>query len=368
MSMKEPCDACGKPSEATCSRCKAANYCGQECQRSNWKAHRAACKAAAAAQAAAAAREAEPEVAPTQSSASGAPPAACPAEAAKEQQGSRSMAEALPHAPTTLQQPSRQGGRSGTPGDPAGIDVTLTGSRSIENAQKVVDVLKERGVCVISAGAENAFRHALFLESKLLWDGSSFVEAKKGKPAMPGSPVIKFDTRDDKVLWMTKSWMSEHEREIKALKVLDDQLTDFGWGLAKLMEEQLGLTIASRTPGMLSCYPGHQVDGPRYDFHLDNPYQSSMGTPDDKRRLTLVYYISEAPWDVRKDGGALQVALSNPRRAPMTTEEALGSNMLTISPDADTLVAFFSHTMYHAVLPVMSKRPRFALSTWMNTA
>jgi hypothetical protein len=256
---------------------------------------------------------------------------------------------------------------SAAPGAAAPFDVSLSGPRSIANAQRVVDVLKERGVCVVRAGAERAFQRALFIESKLIWETGGFMEAKKGKPDVAGGTEIRFEDRDDKVLWMTKDWLTNHEKESKALKVLDGQLTDFGMGLAKLLEDRLGLVIANRTPGMLACYAGDDVNEPRYDYHMDNPYQTSMGTPDDKRRLTVIYYISDRSWDVRTEGGALQVALSDPRRPPKTTAEALQHDKITIAPDSDSLVIFFSHTMYHAVLPVTCKRRRFALSTWFQT-
>ena len=48
-----PCAACGRaldrPKPLRCSRCKAAYYCNQECQRAHWRAHKPHCTAAAAA-------------------------------------------------------------------------------------------------------------------------------------------------------------------------------------------------------------------------------------------------------------------------------------------------------------------------------
>lgn len=40
------CSRCGKPSPAMlrCGRCQQAQYCGRECQRSDWKDHKAACE------------------------------------------------------------------------------------------------------------------------------------------------------------------------------------------------------------------------------------------------------------------------------------------------------------------------------------
>ena len=47
-SMAEVCSnpACSEPGNLKCGRCKNARYCGQDCQRSQWSAHKAACKAA----------------------------------------------------------------------------------------------------------------------------------------------------------------------------------------------------------------------------------------------------------------------------------------------------------------------------------
>lgn len=255
---------------------------------------------------------------------------------------------------------------SGTPGTPACYDVILSGQRSMANAQLVVDKLMERGVCVVKAGAEKGLQKLLHIESRLLWDSGEFMEAKKGKPIVPGSEQIQYDSRDDKVVWMTSAWHEKFEKKCKALKVLDGLLGDFGFGLKHLLENQLGLEIRQRTCSMLSCYAGDEVPGARYDFHVDNPFQTSMRVPDDKRRLTVIYYISDGAWDVHKDGGALQVCLTNPRRALATTGEAITAPQLTVAPECDTLAIFFSHTMYHAVLPVTSNRKRFALSTWFT--
>ncbi|KAJ7766049.1 hypothetical protein B0H16DRAFT_1522878 [Mycena metata] len=39
------CDAgCGKPGEMRCSGCKILRYCGSECQKKDWKAHKLDCK------------------------------------------------------------------------------------------------------------------------------------------------------------------------------------------------------------------------------------------------------------------------------------------------------------------------------------
>jgi len=326
------CCVCGASGEAVCSRCRAVTYCGPDCQRADWKRHNLQCG---------------------KSDATSSTAAAHPVEA-----GTKESAQPIF---------ARGSGKSasGVPGEKASIDVYLVGHKSVEIAQRVVDILRERGVCVLKAGADKSFQRALMIESKLLWDSGEFGEAKKGRPDSV-SGEVKYDSRDDRILWMTNEWTDRNEKKCKALKVLDGQLKDFGWGINNLLEEQLGVGLKARTPGMLACYAGDVVPGARYDFHVDNPYQTSMRSNDDKRRLTLIYYINDGEWDVKKDGGALQVCLSNPRRAPQSTAEALQYDKLTISPESDTLVAFWSHTMFHAVLPVVGNKRRFALSTWFQ--
>jgi hypothetical protein len=41
------CGACGAPGLRKCRRCNKTRYCGKECQKSDWKAHKKTCKAAA---------------------------------------------------------------------------------------------------------------------------------------------------------------------------------------------------------------------------------------------------------------------------------------------------------------------------------
>ena len=41
----EQCDKCGKEAKIrACGGCGAKSYCGEECQRADWKAHKEACK------------------------------------------------------------------------------------------------------------------------------------------------------------------------------------------------------------------------------------------------------------------------------------------------------------------------------------
>lgn len=347
--MDEPCYVCGQPGLAQCSRCHSVTYCGPECQRSDWKQHKGTC---------------------TSTGLSSLSQVGSRLNTGRTQQAVLTPCKDIPASDTATPSSARPTfpvrSHTGVPGQPAPFDVTLRGERSIENAQRIVDVLKKRGVCVVRAGAEKVFHRALALESQTLWESGEFGEAQKGRPISPGSEQIHFDVRDDRVVWLTSEWVQKNERRCKALKVLDGQLEAFGFGLKQLLEDQLGLTLQKRTCGMLACYAGDASPGAHYDFHIDNPYQTQMEVPDDKRRLTVVYYINDGPWDVHTDGGALQVCLATPTKAPRTASEALLAEKLTIAPECDTMAVFFSHTMYHAVLPVVSRRRRFALSAWFN--
>lgn len=40
------CVVCGNPAPLVCARCKAANYCGKEHQKSHWATHKPMCKPA----------------------------------------------------------------------------------------------------------------------------------------------------------------------------------------------------------------------------------------------------------------------------------------------------------------------------------
>lgn len=361
MAAAPACHICGRRALAECARCHAAAYCGPECQRLDWRRHRPGCLGRTSEGVGVASAPTPSAARAGGSAASAAKPAgvgaAPPAAAAV---GARPSFAAAPPSAAVCRS------LSGEPGPPAAFDVVLTGERSVEKAGQVVECLRRRGVCVIKAGADRSFHRALLMEAKQLWEAGSFEEAKKGQPVVPGSDQIRYDARDDKVVWMSSDWTKQNEKRCRALKVLDGQLGDFGVGLSQMLDEQLGLTIKRRTVGMLSCYDGAAAPGARYDYHIDNPYQTAMDVPDDKRRLTLLYYITEGPWDVKEDGGGLQVCLTDPRRAPRTASEAMGAERLTVAPECDTMVAFFSHTMYHAVLPMAAPRRRFALSTWFQ--
>eukprot|EP00913_Durusdinium_trenchii_P020165 g18947.t1 len=53
-----------------------------------------------------------------------------------------------------------------------------------------------------------------------------------------GSQEIQFSARDDKVICLSSTVLEALGKKAQALKVLDNQLADFGWGIKKLLEER----------------------------------------------------------------------------------------------------------------------------------
>ena len=239
----EFCVVFGELGKATCSRCRSVWYCGPECQRADWKRHKTASRTRSPALLSAGKPKSSEEA---------------PSKVVKSRPGP-------PHAATL---PPPEGGTyfvnrsvSGVPGDAAPFDLVLTPQKSVETARMVVETLKKRGVCVIKAGADKDFQRSCAVEAKLLLDSGEFAQGQKGQLTEPAGDRVEYSFRDDIVLWMTTAWHERQDRKGNALKVLDQQLTDFGLGLKPLLEEELGLYISKRSLGMLSCYDGGITPG-----------------------------------------------------------------------------------------------------------
>lgn len=91
-----------------------------------------------------------------------------------------------------------------------------------------------------------------------------------------------------------------------------DALERLAKALSAECAEQLGIRLYAPRAAMVSIYPG---DGAAFEPHVDNA--TRCGGSDDGRRLTMVLYANEAPWDVspRADGGALRVFPADPTGA-----------------------------------------------------
>ncbi|KAJ1445290.1 2OG-Fe(II) oxygenase superfamily-domain-containing protein [Pelagophyceae sp. CCMP2097] len=90
--------------------------------------------------------------------------------------------------------------------------------------------------------------------------------------------------------------------------------------------------------------------GAAYPKHVDNACEvGANGAPADRRWITLIYYLN--PEWKPGDGGELRLW-----RADGTT--------LDVEPRGNTLVAFKSDVLLHAVLPSRSDE-RYALTIWL---
>eukprot|EP00435_Cladocopium_sp_Y103_P043723 s686_g12.t1 len=146
-----PCRVCECPALARCSRCQDAVYCGPECQRADWQIHKQSCgrsrEVPAERQMPAVPGQAVP---PKQKEIEwdavramlGQAPAARPSDDCADEAAGPAEPRARWQSPATQ------------PTTPAPFDVHLVGKNNVEVAQAVVAKLKERGVCVIKAGAE----------------------------------------------------------------------------------------------------------------------------------------------------------------------------------------------------------------------
>jgi hypothetical protein len=98
-----------------------------------------------------------------------------------------------------------------------------------------------------------------------------------------------------------------------------------------------------------AVYPGN---GSFYRRHFDNPKNLAQ-RHDNKRRATILFYLNER-WDDSK-GGQLRLLL----RSPVT-----GLEEVTISPQANKCVVFFSDLVEHEVLAAHAHR--MAITVWLS--
>lgn len=234
-------------------------------------------------------------------------------------------------------------------------------------AHKIVDILKERGVCMVQANAPQDLVVAAVEEAEELWDVGQFDRPLKvyDDRSMLQVQCWKQALEDEeKVYWIRTSEASSGAHITNALKALSMKIADFGGGLGELLRKEAGIDFDRFGQAMLSCYTGDR----KYTLHLDNCHgdeDDETSFPDNGMRLTLVYYIN-LYWDpVKRDnGGGLDIYLSDPKEPPQSASAAKSSKILRIAPHADTLVLFLSERMAHQVVPTTGSQKLFALTLW----
>eukprot|EP00439_Symbiodinium_sp_Y106_P017121 s6054_g2.t1 len=173
-------------------------------------------------------------------------------------------------------------------------------------AEKIVQVLKEKGVCVVQANAPLPLVSSAYEEAESLWeegefkpplrvhDDRSLLEAQLWQQALQdGSFGVRSgytyslffgDKSDvDKAVWIRESDSKAIQLK-NALKLLGRNMADFCAGLGPLLEKEIGVSFDRLGQPLLTCYTGDR----QYSVHIDNPHSGDdAGLPDNGMRALV---------------------------------------------------------------------------------
>jgi len=236
----------------------------------------------------------------------------------------------------------------------------------IKAAKKIVDVLKERGMCLVEANAPQELLHSACYEAQALWDEGAFVPPFRvhDDRSMLEAQIWRHALKDEeRVCWIRES-KENQEQGINALRLLSKNMCDFVAGLGQYMKQDIGVDFDRIAQPMLSCY----TDDRQYTMHVDNPHgdEDDVGSfPDNGMRLTCTYFIN-MDWDFEEgQAGGLDVYLTDPTDTPASASAAKSAPRFRVAPHGDTLCLFLSERMAHRVIATKTKDKRcFAMSVW----
>ncbi|CAK8999949.1 unnamed protein product [Durusdinium trenchii] len=228
-------------------------------------------------------------------------------------------------------------------------------------AQKIVQVLKERGFCLVQANAPPELVQAAFEEAETLWEDGEF------KP-----PIRVHDDRSllEAQLWshalqdVEKSvWIREGDSRaiqlMNALKLLGRNMADFCAGLGPLLEKELGVAFDRLGQPLLTCYTGDAT----HKIHIDNPHEDESSLPDNGMRVSCTYYINPHWAPEEGEQGGMDIFM-----VPSSSSSASGARKcprVRVAPHMDTLVLHLSERIVHQVLPTKGWNIRwYALQLW----
>lgn len=234
-------------------------------------------------------------------------------------------------------------------------------------AQKIVDILRERGVCLIQANAPMELLEAAYDEAESLWEDGEFkppLRVHDDRSMMEAQLWHQTLQDEDRAVWIRDS-ESKAIKLKNALKLLARNIVDFCGGLGPLLAKDLGLEFDRLGQVMLTSYTGDR----RYALHIDNPHGEKKpedgGLPDNGMRISCSYFINPH-WDPSEgEQGGLDVFLTDPRSTEQLS--ALGAQKfprLRVAPHADTLVIFLSEKMAHQVIATTGKIRWYAMHLW----
>lgn len=236
-------------------------------------------------------------------------------------------------------------------------------------AKKIVDFIKERGVCLCEANAPHDLLSQAFDEAEELWDAGEF---------KPPIKVYDQDSQLEAQIWKDVLYQDENKvimidgseiqkgnktrDKMEGLKLLSQNMLEFARGIGEILANDPAFSFTHVWNAMLSCYTGNRT----YDLHIDNPNGGVENRlPDNGLRLTMCYYINPH-WNPEDgyNGGGLDVYLTEPNRKPASASGARRANKLRVAPHADTLVLFLSERMAHQVIATKGDEKWFCLTMW----
>lgn len=235
-------------------------------------------------------------------------------------------------------------------------------------AKKIVDIIAERGVCLVEANAPADLLAAACDEAEQLWEDGHFsapFRVSDDRSMMEAKLWHQAVQDEEKVVWIKQDAPgAKPSHMMNALKLLAKNISDFSGGLGPLLKRDAGIDFDKYGQTMLSCYTGDR----QYNLHLDNPHgeeEDEHGLPDNGMRLTSTYFIN-VHWNPNEGSqeGGLDVHLTGGKAMPDSLSAARASPKLRVAPHADTLVLFLSERMAHQVIKTSGKEKWFALTMW----
>lgn len=259
---------------------------------------------------------------------------------------------------------SKKGEIESRPGDNGNdFDISMAAEPdSALAACRAVQVLEQRGVCIVEANAPYDVLMSAFQEGEHLWQSGGF------QPPMEGMQATRLEeelwTRalyqdEERAMWINEALVATGQAD--GLSILAQSCHNFARTLQQELCRTLGITWTGIWDAMLTCYTGDRS----YAFHLDNPHaRSDAGLPDNGVRLTMCYFINPH-WNPTSgdNGGGLDLFLTEPSQPLASASDAWQSSRLRVAPHADTLVVFLSQRMAHQVIE--TKGDEIWLCLWM---
>ncbi len=153
-----------------------------------------------------------------------------------------------------------------------------------------------------------------------------------------------------------------------------DNLLDLMADLRDLLQMDLGIRLAEAMELQYLRYPGGGGSNEKkkksgfYGRHFDSSPEDESTC---RRKVSLLLYLNDETWDVKKDGGLLRAYLSGQQHQSKTAKKRMHDSdrfdeerdsIQDITPKGGTLVLFDSASVEHEVLP--THRERWAVVGW----